>query len=230
MTRELQALRDEVSRRGFLASALRGVGAITFGPAVARALAANPEKRADARLPYDVLSAMGRTIIPVDDDPGWATFEPDITNYCLDVFIGQVFLNGSSLAIGGFKQGLELMDEIPVTIQYNRRFLEMNESARLRYFSDILVSQFENDGVQEILDFIFILSLVAVKATFFSNFPRHRAVPGAEFQVLPASNVKTGWDIMRWKGPVGQEEERALRARYFDSPEIPGVDPNNPYI
>lgn len=231
MTRELQALCDEVSRRGFLASALKGVSAITLGPAAMRALAAEKDrKKADSRLPYDVISAMGQAIIPVDDDPGWATFDPDISNYCLDVFIGQVFLNGSSLAIGGFKQGLELMNEIPVTIQYGRRFLEMNEPAKLRYFSDILVSQFENDGVQEILDFIFILSLVGVKATFFSNFPRHRANFGAEFQVLPPSSIKTGWDIMRWKGPVGPDEERALRAKYIDTPELPGVDPNNPYI
>ena len=73
--------------------------------------------------------------------------------------------------------------------------------------------RFENDGVQEILDFIFILSLVGTKATFFSNFPRHRAIRNAEYQVLPASSIKTGWDIMRWKGPVGPEEERQLREK-----------------
>ena len=228
----LLELKKEVSRRGFLVGALRSAGlaaGIGFSPAVEK-LAAATSRSADAKLPYDVFAQIGRTVIPVDNDPGWETFEPDITNFGLDVFVGQVFLNGSSLGFGGFKDGLELLNTIPEDIGYGRKFLEMNEPARLTYFSDILVSRFENDGVQEILDFIFILSLVATKATFFSNFPRHRANRGAEFQVLPASSVKTGWDIMRWKGPVGPEEERQLREKYKDVQELPGVDLTNPYI
>jgi hypothetical protein len=177
-----------------------------------------------------VLSGIGRIVIPVDQDPGWETFDPDITNYALDVFISQVFLNGNGIAIGGFKTGLELFESIPVTADYGRPFLEMIDTERSKYFSDILTRQFENDGVQDLLDFIFILSLVGTKAVFFSNFPRHRAQLGAEYQILPPSSIKTGWDIMRWKGPVGPEEEQALRAKFFDSPIVPGVDPKNPYI
>jgi hypothetical protein len=229
----LNELRREVSRRGFLAGAMRSAGlaagaAAGFGPVVEK-LAAQT-RFVDPRLPYEVFANIGRIVVPVDEDPGWETFEPDITNFGLDVFVGQVFLNGSSLGFGGFKTGLELLNKIPEDIGYNRPFLEMNEPAKLAFFSDILVSRFENDGVQEILDFIFILSLVATKATFFSNFPRHRANRNAEFQVLPASGVKTGWDIMRWKGPVLADEERQLRDKYKDLEELAGIDPTNPFI
>jgi hypothetical protein len=226
----LLELEREVSRRGFLAGALRAAGFTALGPIAGKLLAADNKRGAEERLPYDVLSGIGSIVIPVDEDPGWATFEPDITNYGLDVFIGQVFLNGNGIAIGGFKTGLGLLNSIPETIGYDRRFLEMGESARQKFFSDILTRQFENDGVQELLDFIFILSLVGTKAVFFSNFPRHKAQVGAEYQVLPVSSIKTGWDIMRWKGPVGPAEEIALREKYFDTPMLPGVDRSNPYI
>jgi hypothetical protein len=35
---------------------------------------------------------------------------------------------------------------------------------------------------------------------------------------------------MGLKGPVGPEEEKALRDRYTGIKEIPGVDLSNPYI
>jgi hypothetical protein len=224
-------LHREVSRRAFLSGLVRLTGiTAALGPLAKLAGAADGVRRAEDRLPYDVLGGVGRIVIPVDQDPGWQTFEPEITDYALDVFIGQVFLNGNNLAIDGFKSGLELFHSIPVTVQYGRPFLEMIDSERSKYFSDILTRQFENDGVQELLDFIFILSLVGTKAVFFSNFPRHQAQIGAEYQILPPSSIKTGWDIMRWKGPVGPDEEQALRAKFFDSPILPGVDAKNPFI
>lgn len=227
----LAELEREVSRRGFLRGALRAAGVTASIPALSKLFAAAENgPKADPRTPYAVLSAMGQVIIPVDQDPGWETFEPEITNYALDVFIGQVFLNGNPLAGEGFKAGLELLNAIPAIIKYDKPMLEMSAAGRSKYFSDILTRQFENDGAQDILDYIFILSLVGTKAVFFSNFPRHLAKPGSEFQVLPPSGIKTGWDIMRWKGPVGPEEEQALREKYFDTPMLPGVDPNNPYI
>lgn len=42
--------------------------------------------------------------------------------------------------------------------------------------------------------------------------------------------MKTGWDIIGFKGPVGPDEEKQLRDRYFDVAVLPGMDPNNPYI
>jgi hypothetical protein len=227
----LLELQREVSRRQFLSGLVRTVGiTAALGPIVEKAAAENARRNAGERLPYDVLGGIGRIVIPVDQDPGWETFDPDITNYALDVFIGQVFLNGNGIAIGGFRTGLGLFHSIPVTVDYGRPFLEMIDTEKSKYFSDILTRQFENDGVQDLLDFIFILSLVGTKAVFFSNFPRHQAQVGAEYQILPPSSIKTGWDIMRWKGPVGPQEEQALRAKFFDTPIVPGVDPKNPYI
>jgi hypothetical protein len=38
-----------------------------------------------------ILSAFGQMVIPVDQDPGWATFDPAITLYTLDVYLRQVY-------------------------------------------------------------------------------------------------------------------------------------------
>ena len=110
------------------------------------------------------------------------------------------------------------------------QFLQMSPAAQDKYFGDILTGQFENDGFGDPLGFASGLSLISTKATFFSNYPNHRAVPGAEFQVRIKGNVKTGWDIMGLRGPVGPQEEAQLRAKYFDAEELPGVDPTNIWI
>jgi hypothetical protein len=217
---------ETVSRRSFFSGLLKGAGVAVafdrFGPELFA--------QSDPRLPYRVYSALGNIIIPVDDDPGWKTFEPGITNFGVDVFVRQVLLGGIYLAFLGFLNSLAAINEVPVRTTYGPRFLDMNTDAQNRYLSDMLTGQFENDGYQDILGFASGLTLISTKGVFFSNYPQHQAVPGAEFQVRQPSAVKTGWDIMRLKGPVGPDEEKALRARYFDAEEVPGVDPTNKFI
>jgi hypothetical protein len=223
---------ERVSRRSFFTSLIKGVGIASafdkFGPGL---FAADSEKSAaETRLPYLVYSALGKLTIPVDEDPGWATFEPGITAYGVDVFVRQVLLGGNFLAFLGFLNSLSAINEVPVLTGYGPRFLNMSPSAQDKYYSDMLTGQFENDGVQDILGFASGLTLISTKGVFFSNYPQHLAVPGAEFQVRKPFPVKTGWDIMKLKGPVGPEEEKQLRDKYFDSEELAGVDPTNPYI
>jgi hypothetical protein len=229
----LREIEKEVSRRAFLSRFVKGVGAVAaldrFGE---KMFGAEPgKKEVDLLTPVQVYSAIGNIVIPVDEDPGWATFEPEITQYGLTVMAGQVFLGGSTLALQGLLGALTAMNQIPVAIGYApSQFLQMTLPGQIQFFTDIFTSQFENDGVQDILNLAALIGMVSVKATYFSNFPRHLATPGAEFQVLPPSPIKTGWDIMRFKGPVGPEEEIALRDRFFDAEELPGVDRRNPYI
>jgi hypothetical protein len=93
------------------------------------------------------------------------------------------------------------------------------------------VGNFENDGVGDILSFGGVFMLLGAKQTFFLNFPRHLADYDADFQqVVGMPGPKTGWDIMRFRGPVGPQEEAALRARAANAPELPGVDWRNPLI
>lgn len=221
----LVEMEREISRRSFFRTLVKGAGIASafdrFGPKLFAA---------ETRLPYLVYSAIGNVVIPVDEDPGWATFEPGITTFGVDVFVRQVLLGGNFLAFLGFLNSLAAINEVPVQTTYGPRFLSMTTAAQNKYFSDMLTGQFENDGLQDILGFASGLALISTKGVFFSNYPKHQAIPGAEFQVRPPSAVKTGWDIMRLRGPVGPEEEKALRTRYFDSEELPGVDPNNPYI
>jgi hypothetical protein len=233
----LRELEKEVSRRAFISKFIKGAGAVAVFDRFGEKLFADEQSKQNDKqavflpTPYAVFSAIGNLVIPVDQDPGWATFEPDITQYGLNVMAGQVFLGGNGLAFQGLQSTLSAMNEIPVAINYSPTpFLEMGEPEQARYYTDILTGQFENDGVQDILNFAALFGLVSTKATFFSNFPRHLAQPGAEFQVLPPSPVKTGWDIMRFKGPVGPEEEKQLRDKYFNAEELPGVDLRNPYI
>ena len=218
---------ERVSRRSFFSSLLKGVG---IAAAFDRFGSDLFGQQTDPRLPYKVYSALGNLVIPVDQDPGWATFEPGITDFGVDVFVRQVLLGGNFLAFLGFLNSLSAINEVPVLTTYGPRFLNMSSVAQDKYFSDMLTGQFENDGVQDILGFASGLSLISTKGVFFSNYPLHKAIPGAEFQVRPPHAVKTGWDIMQLKGPVGPDEEKTLRARFFESQELPGVDPTNKYI
>jgi len=222
----------EFSRRSFLRTLVRGVGIAAaydnFGP---KLFADN----SSLTLPYQVFGGLGRLVVPVDQDPGWETFEPDITTFGVDVFVRNVLLNGNYLAFLGFLSCLTAVNNIPVQTTYGPTFLNMLVGQQLQYFSDILTGQFENDGVGDLVGFAGGLSLIATKGTFFSNFPLHLPLVDAngqnlEFQVRPPHTVITGWDIMKLKGPVGPTEEAALRARYTGIKEIPGVDPSNPYI
>ncbi len=182
-------------------------------------------------IPQRVVGAVGRIVIPVDEDPGWSTFEPDISAYALDVFIKQAFLAGNERAFDAFLELLRSMHEIPVLINYGRRFLDMDEAAQETYFREILTGQFENDGVQEILSLAGNVCLLTTKAVFFSNFPYHLADVGSEYQnQTPVNAPRTGFSIMGFRGPVGPDEEEQLRERFLDAEEVPGVDRSNPYI
>ena len=224
----LEALEQQISRRSFVRGMVKGVGLAAafdrFGPSLFA------QQQDDPRLPYTVYSAVGDIIIPVDEDPGWATFEPGITNFGVDVFVRQILLGGIYPAFLGFLSSLIALNEVPLIASYGPRFLNMNTAARVKYFGDILTGQFENDGYGDVLGYASRLCLISTKATFFSNYPRHLAVPGEEFQVRPPSPVKTGWDIMGYKGPVGPQEESELRAKFFNTEELPGVDQNDIYI
>jgi hypothetical protein len=177
-----------------------------------------------------IFSAFGRVVIPVDQDPGWATFEPEITRYGLDVYIRNVFALGRDLAFDGLMQAIVAFNELPPQISYGPKFLDMSLRGQGDYLSNVLVGNFENDGVGDILSFGGIFMLLGCKQTFFLNFPRHIADYNADIQQVTGLSPKAGWDIMKFKGPVGLEEEKALRERTANAPEYPGVDWRNPWI
>jgi hypothetical protein len=223
----LEALEQQITRRSFVRSLVKGTGLAAvfdrFGPSL---FAQNQD---DPRLPYNVFSAIGNVVVPVDEDAGWADFEPDITNFGVDVFVRQALLGGIFPAFLGFLNSLIAMNEAPVVSSYGPRFLDMSEDAQGKYFGDILTGQFENDGFGDVLGFASGLSLTATKGTFYSNYPQHLASPGGNFQARPPSSARIGWDIMGYKGPVGPQEEAELRAKFFNTQELPGLDPDNIY-
>lgn len=230
--KSLIEVENEFSRRSFLRTLVTGAGIVgaydAFGP---KLFADN----SSLTLPYQVYGALGRLVVPVDQDPGWQTYEPGITQFGVDVFVRNVLLNGNYLAFLGFLNCLTALNNIPVQTTYGPLFLNMLVGQQSQYFSDILTGQFENDGFGDIVGFAGGLTLISTKGTFFSNYPLHLPLLDAngaiaEFQVRPAHAQATGWDIMQLKGPVGPDEEAALRARYTGIKEIPGVDPSNPYI
>jgi hypothetical protein len=221
-----------LTRRAFFIKIVKGAGVAAvydrFGPRLFGDTQRSDAASFDTAL--QIFSAFGQLVIPVDQDPGWATFEPDITQYAFDTYVRQVFALGNDLAFNGLTQAIIGFNEIPPQINYGPKFLDMTLDARGNYLTDVLTSNFENDGVQDILSFGGIFMLLGVKQTFFLNFPHHIADPNAEFQNLTGFAPKTGWDIMGFRGPVGQAEEQALRARSAGAPELPGVDWRNPWI
>jgi len=224
-----------VSRRSFFGTVLKSI-AVGAG-SIAALDRFGPRLFGESQTPADqfntglkILSGFGQMVIPVDADPGWATFEPDITMYALDVYIRQVFNLGVDLAFNGFLQAMNAFNTIPPLIGYAPTFLEMTPAGRHQYLADILIGNFEHDGVQDIVAFAGVFQLLGVKMVFFQNFPRHIADPNAEFQNVLGNNPKTAWDIIQFKGPVSAAEETVLRARAAGAPELPGVDLRNPLI
>jgi hypothetical protein len=221
-----------LSRRAFFVKIAKGAGAAAvydrFGPKIFGEEKRTPQANYEESL--KIFSAFGRLVVPVDQDPGWETFEPEITVYGLDTYIRQVFALGNNLAFDGLTQAIVAFNEIPPTIKYGRKFLEMSTDARANYLTSVLIGQFENDGVQDILGFGGIFMLLGVKQTFFLNFPRHAPRRNVEFQQVLGMSPKSGWDIMGFRGPVGPQEEQELRKKSIDAPELPGVDWRNPWI
>jgi hypothetical protein len=213
------------SRRAFFLNMAKGVGIVAafdnFGPAIFAQTAFTAD---------DVVSAFGRMVIPVDQDPGWQTFDPGITNYALHTYLLQVYSNGNQLAFDGLVSAITAFNTLPQTVGYGPTFLSMSPEAKGLYFENILTGTFENNGVQDILLFAGVFMLLAVKQVFYLNYPYHLPKRGAEYQIVPMTGPKTGWQQMQFAGPVGPAEEIALRAKYYDAVEVTGVDLRNPYI
>jgi len=224
-----------VSRRAFFRQALKGVaigaGSVAafdrFGP---RLFGQSQSDLQHYDLGLKIVSAFGQMVIPVDQDSGWATFEPDITTYTLDVYIRQVFNLGVNLSYYGYLQAVAAFNTLPTQINYGPEFLNMDVPTRSQYLSDILIGNFENDGVQDILAFAGIFMLLATKMVFFQNYPHHLADPDSEYQNVLGNTPNTAWDMMKYRGPVLAAEEAALRAAAKNAPELLGVDFSNPWI
>jgi hypothetical protein len=229
----LLTLEKVLSRRMFFGNLVKATSIAASLPLIAPKLWAidvpTPAQRQQA---YDIMGAIGRVVIPEDQDPGWATFEPGITQYAFDIYMTQIFLVGDQDALNGIIQAFNHFNDEPITnaLHYNVKFLDMSDLSKARYLTDCIIGNFENSGWGDVFGLVAALGVLSTKLTFFSNYPRHLSTRGAEFQILAPSPVKTGWDIMGYKGPVGPDEEKALRAKYSNVQEIPGVDTRNPYI
>lgn len=218
---------SKFTRRALFHTFFKGAGLVAAYDLYGPKLFADPP---ETRTPYLVYSAIGDIVIPTDEDPGWATFEPDITPYGVDVYVRNVLLGGNFLAFEGFLSTMTALNQLPVLAVYGQTFLAMNQVRRGQFFGDVLTGKFENDGFGDVAGFAVGLSLLSTRSVFFSNFPNHLAYPDSEYQVRKPIGVKTGWDIMQLRGPVGPDEETQLRAQYLNSVELPGVDPTNQYI
>ncbi len=227
----LLEMEREFSRRGFFGLFGKGlVVAAAFDQLGPKANAAIRTQRPDTAKALAVYSALGNIVIPVDEDPGWATFDPGISAYGLNTFVYQIFLANNNIAFDAFLDTLVFLDSFPVTRGTNTNFLRMPFAQQTQYLTDILSGNFEADGWQEILNLAVNASVVSAKTLFYSNYPRHLAVPGVDIQVPINPAVRTGWAQMGLKGPVGATEEAALRERFTGIKELPGVDTRNRWI
>ncbi len=225
-----------LTRRALFGKLAKGVGAAAawdvfggkiFGQTVDPALIKQAQLYPQC-LP--IVNAFGEMVIPVDDVPGWATFEPGITTYTLDVYIRQVFNLGNNLSFNGYLTAVLGFNNLPPTVGYGPTFLNMGLTTRGQYLIDILEGNFENDGTQDIMAFAAIFMLLGTKMVFFQNYPHHLANPTAEFQQVLGNTPPTAFDFMGYRGPVGQAEEAVLRAKAATAITLPGIDPNDPYM
>jgi hypothetical protein len=232
MMQSIKILQRELSRRSFLKGMAQAAGIGLFWDRFgSRMFAQGLPTTTD---PTAVFSAIGNLVIPVDQDPGWKTFDPGITDYALNVMVKQVLLGGtdqSQLSFQGVLGTLIAFNEIPPFIGFGTvPFLQMPEGMQAQYFGGVLTGQFASTGANDVIFLASFVGLFTAKAVFFSNYPNHLATPDAEFQVRTPSAVKTGWDIMGFRGPVGPEEENRLRAQRGHIQVVRGMDPNNLYV
>jgi hypothetical protein len=224
-------LHAHLSRRGVFRRTVQAAGIALFwdkfgGEAMAQSAATT------ATDPIAVLSAMGNVIIPIDSDPGWASWDPGISQYAFNSFVPQVLLGGNPLLNPSIASAFQMFNTLPNTLGYSvNPFLSMNLAAQTQYYGDVLEGGFTNYGTQEVMFVAAFVALFACKAVFYSNYPNHLAIPGQEFQSpAPATKIPTAWTTIGFKGPVSQVEEAALRAKYAGAVLVPGMDPTNNYI
>ena len=230
MTRELllEIHQKLLSRRAFFTRTVKAAGLGLFWDRFGDKLFGQSASTTD---PYAVFSAIGNVVIPVDSDPGYATFDPGITQFAMNVIVAQALLGGNQILFPGIQAVLQAFNDLPPVIGYaTATFLNMNFSQQSQYYGAVLSGQFEEYGTQDVMFLAVFVSLFASKAAFFSNYPHHLATPGLDIQVVSTAGPKTGWQLMGYKGPVSAAEEAQLRARYANVPVLPGMDPNNPYI
>jgi hypothetical protein len=225
-----------LTRRALFGKLAKGAGAAAawdlFGPKIF-GQTVSPVLITQAKLlpqALPVMSAFGQMVVPVDDVPGWATFEPGITTYALDVYIRQVFNLGNNYSFNGYLTALLGFNNLPPTVSYGPTFLNMDLATRGQYLIDVLEGNFENEGTQDIMAFGAIYMLLGAKMVFFMNYPHQLANPAAEFQQILGNNPPTAFDFMGYRGPVGQAEEITLRAAAAKAVTLPGIDPNDPYM
>jgi hypothetical protein len=180
-----------------------------------------------AEIPYLVMGVIGDLVIPVDEDPGYNTFEPGISQYAVDAFMKHVVLAGDQSGFDALLGAMHTMNEAPPILDFAPKFLDMPPAQQAEFFKNCITGQYENDGYGDVLGLTSFIGLFAAKAVFFSNYPRHLATPGADIQVIPPSSVKTGFDIMGFGGPISAAEEASLRAKYFDVEVEVGIDRSN---
>jgi len=227
-----------LTRRALFGRMAKGVGAVAawdlfgdrmFGQTVNPALITQAQLYPQA-LP--IVAAFGQMVVPVDDVPGWATFDRNLalSTYTLDVYIRQVFNLGNNLSYNGYLTAVLGFNNLPPTVGYGPTFLNMDLAAQGQYLIDVLEGNFENEGTQDIMEFGAVFMLLGTKMVFFSNYPHQLANPTAEFQQILGNTPPTAFDFMGYRGPVGQAEELTLRAAAANAITLPGIDPNDPYI
>jgi hypothetical protein len=233
VTREsMLELHSHMSRRGLFKRTVQAAGIALFWDKFVSQASAQTSAATTATDPIAVLSAMGNVIVPIDQDPGWASWDPAITKYAWNSFVPQVLLGGNAILQPSVTLAVQYFNTLPQTVGYSiYPFLSMNLAAQTQYYGDVLEGGFQDYGTQDVMFVAAFIGLFACKGVFYSNYPNHLAVPGAEFQApFPATPIPTAWTSIGYKGPVSQAEEATLRAKSAGVTVIPGVDPNNPYL
>ena len=221
MTRdELLNLDRALSRRAFFKRSWTAAGLV----ASAVAFTGKIEAETNVEIAYRVMGVMGDIVIPEDQDPGFRTFEPGISRYCLDGFVKHVVLAGDEAGYALIVKALNTMNQATTILESAPPFIEMTADAQEDFFTKSFTGVYESQGYGHVLGLTSFLGLFSAKAVFFSNYPRHLATPGLDVQVIPPSSIKTGFDIMGFKGPISPREEAELRAKYYNIEFTPGVD------
>lgn len=201
-------------RREFLKAGLTTTIAVSAS-ATSRLVGRGEARAAASR--REVFSCLGDTLIPSSEtNPGFRSLEPR--------GITQELMNRLSSVP---EQDVQLFNDAAETLA-GRTFVATTPEERAAYLRAIAGGSEKLGSVATVkrLQSLYRLARMSAMTLFYDNFPEHRVTRDARANPVPrtgdthfdfnpnTAEIKTGWDVCRFGGPLSWEQEEERRKKY----------------
>jgi choline dehydrogenase-like flavoprotein len=223
---------DKTNGSNFVDRISAGTAAVTAAASGLEAMQSPQARHTDAHT--RIVATLGQMFIPSKPgDPGYAELEPHgITSYVMQESVpGERGPDQRETGVvrreptANWLEPEELVAFNDGARQFfgGKTFVELDDNLREQYLSLIVEGSKISDAKQRArLQAIFEGARRRILGAYYSNYPQHK--PRRDAQGLPivdahqisnpnTSEIRTGWDLVGYKGQFSWEEEEQLRAR-----------------